>query len=94
MEFTLTFQIRYKLSTTLFLSQASTNGYQRGPAIRKGDYDADNDGNAPPYPGVIIEEMIDSASQIGSPDDNKCVTKMDHAEVSLKLLFFMIVIIF
>jgi len=64
--------------------EASTNGYQRGPAIRKGDgyanYDADNDGNAPPYPGVIIEEMIDSASQIGSPDDNKCVTKMDHAE--------------
>jgi len=42
--------------------------------------DAENDGNAPPYPGVIIEEMIDSASQIGSPEDNKEVTKMGHSE--------------
>ena len=43
--------------------------------------DAENDGNAPPYPGVIIEEMIDSASQIGSPEDNKEVTKIGHSEV-------------
>ena len=70
----------------IFPFQASTNGFQQGPAIRKGNgyanYDADNDGNAPPYPGVIIEEMIDSASQIGSPDDNKGMTKMGNSEVS------------
>ena len=44
--------------------------------------DGENDGNAPPYPGVIIEEMIDSASQIGSPEDSKEVTKIGHSEVS------------
>ena len=48
-----------------------------------GQYDGDHEGNHPPYPGVIIEEMIDSASQIGSPDDAKAMSKVKDPEVSL-----------
>ena len=55
--------------------------------MKKGDgfshYDGDQDGNQPPYPGVIIEEMIDSASQIGAPaDETKAINKMGNCEVS------------
>ena len=51
--------------------------------MKKGDvYDGDQDGNNPPYPGVIIEEMIDSASQVGAPDDSKSICKGEHHEVS------------
>ena len=54
--------------------------------MKKGDgivsYDAEQGENHPPYPGVIIEEMIDSASQVGAPDDHKSLGKGDHYEVS------------
>ena len=55
--------------------------------MKKGDafshYEGDHDGNQPPYPGVIIEEMIDSASQIGEPaDETKAIQKMEKHEVS------------
>ena len=52
-----------------------------------GQYDGDHEGNHPPYPGVIIEEMIDSASQIGAPDDAKAMSKVKDPEVSLFLQY-------
>ena len=53
-----------------------------------GQYDGDHEGNHPPYPGVIIEEMIDSASQIGAPDDAKAMSKVKDPEVSLFLRYW------
>ena len=53
-----------------------------------GQYDGDHEGNHPPYPGVIIEEMIDSASQIGAPDDAKAMSKVKDPEVSLFLQYW------
>ena len=54
--------------------------------MRKADgniqYGGDQDGNNPPYPGVIIEEMIDSASHVGDLDDNKSMCKEERHEVS------------
>ena len=69
----------YNSSRSLFTFQLSNNSLPRGASMKKGEfYDGDQDGNHPPYPGVIIEEMIDSASQVGSPpDENKCMTKLD-----------------
>ena len=65
----------------------SNNSLPRGASMRKGEgfgqYDGDHEGNHPPYPGVIIEEMIDSASQIGAPDDAKAMSKVKDPEVSL-----------
>ena len=65
--------------------------------MKKGDvfshYDGDHDGNQPPYPGVIIEEMIDSASQIGAPEDEaRTMKKMDNSEVSPSL--FIIILLY
>ena len=52
--------------------------------MRKGEgiipADGGQDGNNPPYPGVIIEEMFDSASQVGAPDDNMSKRANGHAE--------------
>merc|ERR1719510_629560 len=49
--------------------QSPNNSLPRGSSMRKGEgiipADGGQDGNNPPYPGVIIEEMFDSASQVG-----------------------------
>ena len=70
----------------------SNNSLPRGASMRKGEgfgqYDGDHEGNHPPYPGVIIEEMIDSASQIGAPDDAKAMSKVKDPEVSLFLQYY------
>ena len=54
--------------------------------MRKGEgitnYDREHEGDQPPYPGVIIEEMIDSASMIGVPDDGKSFHKIENQQVS------------
>ena len=50
--------------------------FQRTYNVRKGD------GDQPPYPGVIIEEMLDSASMHGEPVANGQMALIDRQEVT------------